>query len=118
MNQAMKINYTEAEDGMLYPDIQAPNDMKIGKYGRMAAKYLQENHQTRFMELILQDELIPVLQKVDEQCRERLIELTELFMKSNPIPEPMDTMESAQHRNRIQKQVEEIILKELVFIPR
>ena len=40
------ISYTLGEDGLYYPDLRLPEGThyEIGRYGRMRAEYLKENH--------------------------------------------------------------------------
>ena len=50
----MNIQYRE-KDGILYPDFKRCKDLKtisnLGKYGRMALKYLQEEYPHRVLEM-------------------------------------------------------------------
>mgnify|MGYP001749908209 FL=1 len=73
------ISYTLGEDGLYYPDIRLPEGThyEIGRYGRMRAEYLKENHRALYLELLLSGKLNEYLHQTDEECYrmiERLVE--------------------------------------------
>ena len=51
-----KIEYVEAEDGMLYPKLELPKQPagNIDKYGEMRRKYLQEHRKTTYSLMVLE----------------------------------------------------------------
>ena len=53
------IRYTLGEDGLYYPDLRLPEGThyEIGRYGRMRAEYLKENHRALYLELLLDGNL-------------------------------------------------------------
>ena len=73
------ISYTLGEDGLHYPDLRLPEGThyEIGRYGRMRAEYLKENHRALYLELLLSGKLNEYLHQTDEECYrmiERLVE--------------------------------------------
>ena len=73
------IRYTLGEDGLHYPDLRLPEGThyEIGRYGRMRAEYLKENHRALYLELLLSGKLNEYLHQTDEECYrmiERLVE--------------------------------------------
>ena len=73
------ISYTLGEDGLYYPDLRLPEGThyEIGRYGRMRAEYLKENHRALYLELLLSGKLNEYLHQTDEECYrmiERLVE--------------------------------------------
>ena len=74
-----EISYTLGEDGLYYPDLRLPEGThyEIGRYGRMRAEYLKENHRALYLELLLSGKLNEYLHQTDEECYrmiERLVE--------------------------------------------
>ena len=64
------IRYTLGEDGLYYPDLRLPEGThyEIGRYGRMRAEYLKENHRALYLELLLDGNLNEYLHQMDEEC--------------------------------------------------
>ena len=114
----MSIEYTE-KDGMLYPDFKRNESFnpitKLGKYGRMALKYLQQEYPHRELDLKLNGELMEVMHKVDDEANEMMITLQKQMLEANPLKNPQDVLESTRHRNSIKMTAEEIVLSELIF---
>ena len=50
-----KIEYVEAEDGMLYPKLDYPKQPagSVGKYGEKRREYLHEHHKTTYSLMML-----------------------------------------------------------------
>lgn len=90
----------------------------LGKYGRMAQKYLKEEHNKRYNELLESGELLPMLHKVEENANNYLDELTKELLKKDPIKDPHNFWETAQHKLKIKAIAEEFVLKEIIYIPR
>ena len=113
----MELSYVETE-GILYPEIQVAenqSEINLGKYGRMALKYLKENHQSRYSLLLMEENLMDIMKQVNEEAYNKLDMLVDQMLKEDPIDNYRDTMET--NKKKIQKQMiaEEIVLKEIVF---
>ena len=115
-----KIEYEEGADGILYPKIKFSKDPKyegktLGKYGKMALKYLKETDKIKYNELIMSGELLPQMQKIDEQARELLHEIMDKLLKENPIKDQNDILGRTQHMNMIKAQAEEIVIHNVIY---
>ena len=114
----MNIQYTE-KDGILYPDFRRSEDFKtinsLGKYGRMALKYLQEEFPHRILEMKINGKLIKTLSQVDTEAKEMMITLQKQMLQNEPLDNPRNFMESVRHMNSIHMASEEIVLSEIVF---
>ena len=117
----IELTYTE-KDGILYPNIQVSNDsgddQPLGRYGRMALEYLMENHPDRFTILKMDGSLMGAMHRVQEEATERIEALTQQLLQGDPLPPTGDTMERTRHLNSLKLQAEELVVKELVLIPR
>lgn len=117
----IELSYTE-KDGILYPNLQVSNDSRadqpLGRYGRMALEYLRENHPDRFTILKMDGSLMEIMHRVQEEATERIEALIQQMLKGDPLPETADTLERTRHYNSLKLQAEEIVLHDLVLIPR
>jgi hypothetical protein len=121
MEEAINLAYTE-QDGIMYPQIQISEDTEadvkpLGKYGQMALNHIRENHPNRYSVLLSEGELLPIMHEANDKAYERLDAIVNQMLKTDPIPEPEDTLESYRHRKMIHETAEEIILNEMIFTP-
>ncbi|MFQ9978451.1 TnpV protein [Clostridium cadaveris] len=119
MKENLNLNYKEI-DGILYPEIQISKNKEmdqtpLGKYGQMALNYLKNNHQNRYSLLLAQGELMEKMHQVNEEAHQRLEILIEQMLKTDPIMNPENTMESFKRREKIKETAEEIVLHEIVY---
>ena len=113
-----KIEYMEAEDGMLYPKLDYPKQPagNIGKYGEMRRKYLQEHRKATYSMMILEGTLKQHLMDVTEQAHTQSEVLMHDLLKVHPVPDKAkNQLGWIQHMNMLKMQAEEIILRELIY---
>ena len=117
----INLDYTE-KDGILYPNLQISNDKEadqpLGRYGRMALEYLRENHPDRYTALKMDGSLMETMHRVQDEATEQIETLTQQMLKSEPLPQTEDTMERTRHLNSLKLSAEEIVIREIVLIPR
>ena len=114
----LKIEYVEAEDGMLYPKLEHPKQPagSIGKYGEMRRRYLQEHRKTSYSLMMLEGTLKRHLMDVNEQAHQQIEALIEDLLQANPAPDKAaDQLGWIQHMNMLKMQAEEIVLRELIY---
>ena len=113
-----KIEYVEAEDGMLYPKLDYPKQPagNIGKYGEMRRRYLQEYCKATYSMMVLEGTLKQHLIDVNEQAHQQIEGLIEDLLKVNPAPDKAKNQFGwIQHMNMLKMQAEEIIFQELIY---
>jgi len=114
----MEITYTEKDD-ILYPNLILNegnhSDKPLHKYGSLAKRHLKEHNPVKYQSLILDGELMPYLQQIDEQAMEMLLLLEEQYLKLHPIPASDDFMAKVQARQRARDYAEEIVFSELIY---
>lgn len=113
-----KIEYVDAEDGMLYPKLDYPKQPagSIGKYGEMRRRYLKEHRKTTYSLMILEGTLKQHLMDVNEEAHRQIEALIDDLLKANPAPDKAkDQFGWIQHMNMLKMQAEEIILRELIY---
>ena len=116
----MNLSYRQAEDGMMYPEIQISQEvqidkMSVGKFGRAWKDYMMEYHPHRLSELIAQGEINKMILQVDEEAENRKEALIQELLMTQPMPDTKDTLKRAGHMNMITLTAEEIIQSEVVL---
>ncbi len=117
----MKIEYTKHGDYYL-PNLSAPekvNVLKLGKYGQMRFKFLQENRKAEYTILFINNNLQKHLMEIDEIANARFELLMKQFIEKENITEELkatNQMEWVGKMNNIKNCVQEIILKELIYV--
>ena len=95
------------------------SDYKLGKYGRMRARYLNEHKKADYTILLIDGKLDEHLYNTDIECKKRYELLIKQFAEREQITEDLkatNQMEWVQKMNAIKNKVEEIIFKELIFV--
>ena len=116
-----EIQYRKAEDGILYPVIDYPEQPAgdIGKYGSMRRTYLEKHHPATYQLMILEGTLKLHLLEVNTQAHEMLEQLIEGMKRSEGITEQLKSqnqLEWVQRMNSIKHRAEESIKAELIYI--
>ena len=117
--ESMGGTYTKSGDYYI-PDITLPegSNGKIGKYGRMRHRYLEEHRPVVYSAMILKGTLWDHLAEVDIACNNRLDVLICGMQENQGITEALkarDPMAWVGAMNSIHSTAEEITLRELVY---
>jgi hypothetical protein len=97
------------EDGRDYP---------LGKYGRIAMNYLHETNPQRFSCLMMTGELADMMYRVDEEATDRVEAIIQRLLAKDPLPQTDDILEKTRHFNTKRSIAEELVIGEMVLIPR
>ena len=112
--------YTLGADGIYYPNlVSTDEEPHYGKYGMIRKTYLKEHRPAMYSLYMLEDRLVEHLNLVDDEAQERMEVLVHQMMERQGITEELkacDQMEWVRAVNGIRNMVEEIVLKELVYI--
>ena len=103
------------------PNLVMPprKNIRIGRYGRMRARFLKENKKAEYSIMMIDNTLQNHLIEVDETAKARFDLLMKQFAEKENITEELkakNQMEWVQKMNNIRNSVDEIIMKELIFI--
>ena len=113
------LTYHEGADGMLYPDLTAPEETvsmtNLGKFAVRAMEYLKENHNSRYRTLRRFGKLAEKMQEVEDEANRMMDELESSYLKNNPPKDKNSTMEMWQLRQQARMQAEEIVMNEVVM---
>lgn len=115
------IGYTLGADGLYYPDLELPEGThyEIGRFGRMRWEYLKNHRRGEYIRLLLDGKLNEYLYEVDEECYERMELLVEQMKAGAGITEELkarDQMKWVRLMNNVRSSVEEIIIRELIYV--
>ena len=117
-----EITYTKINDYYI-PNLTLAkskySDYKLGKYGRMITRYLKEHKKAEYTILLIDGKLDEHLYNTDIECKKRFDLLMKQFIEREQITEELkatNQMEWVSKMNNIKNRVEEIILKELIYI--
>ena len=96
-----KINLSyEKIEGVKIPNIQISNNTKddrpLGKYGRMAMEYLKEQSPQRYIILKMDGTLMGTMHRVQEQAVEKMEQIIQQMLGSDPMPKTEDIMEKTR----------------------
>ena len=128
-NRELPKNYIDEKTGIEYrlvgdyyiPNLVLPNkkDVKLGRYGRMRARYLKENKKVEYTIMLIENTLQDHLIEIDRTANERFDLLMKQFAEKENITENLkatNQMEWVGKINTKKNAVEEIILKELIYV--
>ena len=116
-----KITYTRVGDYYLpnLIDTASVSTSELGKYGRMRLKYLKEHKHTEYIILWSENKLREHLKEVDKTANNQIHLLMKQFAERENITEELkanNQMEWVCKMNNIKNCVEEIILKDYIYI--
>lgn len=121
MTHEVKLTYSEI-DGVSHPDLSisnpsTPQEIALGKYGRMALNHLRNHHPHRFLALHMQGDLMKKIGEREQEALNKMETLNEQLLKLHPLPQTNDPLERARHLNQLKETAEELILKDILFRP-
>nr|WP_012477118.1 TnpV protein [Heyndrickxia coagulans]ABJ99981.1 TnpV [Heyndrickxia coagulans] len=111
------LTYFKNKKGQLIPEIQTSNDPKyarpLGKWGKMALKYLQETNPIRFMELQMNGTLQEKMHKINDQAADKFLLIFDQLVEKDPAPITEDVLVKTRHLNHLKLQAEEFVRNEI-----
>lgn len=107
-------------DDYYIPEMKLPEEKRtIGHYGRLHREYLRQVKPMVFNELILSGQLWTYLADLDEQATKRRNVMMKQFMEKERVTEELkkqNRYEWVRRMNGIRSRVDEIIMKEMIYI--
>lgn len=94
-------------------------DYHIGKYGHLRLEYLKNHKKADYTIMFMEGSLRKHIVNTDKQAKERFEILMKQVLERNPIDEDLkntDTLKWVGLMNNYKHSVEEIILKEFIYI--
>ena len=79
---------------------------------------MMSRHPQRLSELIALGQVNEMITRVDQEAERKKEALIQQLLEVQPMPETEDTLERAGHMEMITRQAEEIVLQEVVYLPR
>ena len=93
-------------------------EQPLGKYGRMAMKHLHDTDPQRFCLLKMTGELMSIMYRVDEEATDKVEAIIQRMLAKDPVPQTEDILEKTRHFNSKKCVAEELVIHEMVLIPR
>ncbi|WP_422784877.1 TnpV protein [Ruminiclostridium josui] len=104
---------------MISPDENRELDkIPEGIFAAEAVKYLVQNYPKRVQELKIQGTWFSTIYQIDNQALEMMDKVQQELKKKHPIPQTEDFTELARYNNWIRETAQEIVMKEVVRVPR
>ena len=101
------------------PDLRLPEETRpIGRWGRIYKDYLEQYHTARYNYLLLSGKLWTYLADLNEQARERMECMITQMKAAEGVTEELkarDSMAWVGAMSNIRSQVEEIIMREMIY---
>ena len=116
----MNISYTKSGDYLL-PNLRLKDKERfnIGKYGLLKLEYLKKNKRGLYIELLMKDKLNKYLHDIDITLMEKEQSLIKELAEKENIDENLKQSDQflwIGKMNNIKNRVEEIILKEYIYV--
>ena len=115
--EAMGGSYHQEGDYLL-PNVEVPENPKIGIWGERHRKYLQTSRKALYAAMLLGDNLNAHLAEVDKSATEMFLRLVEHLKRRDCITEELkvaDQREWVQRMNTIRYEATEVVMKELIY---
>ena len=115
--EKLRIKYIE-KDGLLYPNINMPEDVAIGnvgRYGLLWISYMKENHKNRFILLTRLGRLNTIAVEVDEEAYQMLDVITQKYIQKYLPKNRSCTMKIWKVREQARMDAEETIFKDIIY---
>ena len=112
----MELTYTMQGDYLL-PNLTAPENPRIGKYGMLRRKYLQNYKQGLYSGMMLSGKLNSHLAEIQRTAEKRVAEITKQMKKDLGVTEELkekDQMKWVGLMNNIKASAEEMVMTELI----
>ena len=104
--------------GTYLTDWELPEQSKLGRYERMRAEFLKENHKGLYQAMLLKGTLNEHCAEVEDTAYERLDRMVKAMAKADGLTEEMkntDPLHWVGMMNNYKSCAEEIIFSELIY---
>ena len=102
----------------LLPDVEVPENPKIGFWGMQRRKYLLEHQSALYTALFLGGKLTDHLQEIDRSATQMFDQLVDQLKTRNGVTEQLkvtDQMKWVRRMNAVHHEAAEIVAKELIY---
>lgn len=105
------------EGDYLVPNLELVDlDKFWGKYGTLRLQYIRKEKKILFQQMLIKGTIEQYLREIEEEASNMVENLIEEMLKTNPAPDrAKQQMEWVGHMNMLKLQVEEIVMRELIY---
>ena len=114
----MVIDYTAVGDYLLTNIAYCNEALHFGRYSLLQQKFLKENHNGVYSEMLLGGSLWEHLTEIESSCQARLERIIPALAKSEGVTEALkeaNQLEWILKMNSVRDRAEEIVLSELIY---
>lgn len=112
------MNFNGQIDSNINPMILDVSKYNLGRYGRRRLLYLKEQHPDVYTTMIFQGTLGRHLEEINEECCNRIFELTEQLATQEGVDEAFKAHNQLlwiQRMNSLRQRAEEIVMKDVLY---
>ena len=110
----MNITHTKVGDYQIPNLIHTETPATYGKWGQLRRGFIKNHREGQYNLLLMKNELIPHLNRLDEQARELHVRIMEQLEQQNP-PPLQGTLEWVQWQNGLRHQADEVVMNDLIY---
>ena len=113
------LSYTLCGDYYLPDLVLNEEEPTYGKYGMLRKQFLKEHKSERYQYLLLTGKLTEHLNQIDQEAKKQVEILMEQMVEKQGVTEKLkaqDQMEWVRMVNNIKASVEEIVMKEIIYV--
>ena len=114
----MELTYRKEGD-YFFPNLEAPEAPKIGKYGMLRHQYLRDHKRAILTRMQMSGELNNHLEQIDREATEMVERLTKQMAQEQGVNEQMkgtDQVKWVGMMNSLRESAEEIVFRELIYV--
>ena len=113
------LSYTLHGDYYLPDLVLNEEEPTYGKYGMLRKQFLKEHKSERYQYLLLTGKLTEHLNQIDQEAKKQVEILMEQMVEKQGVTEKLkaqDQMEWVRMVNNIKASVEEIVMREIIYV--
>ena len=113
------LSYTLHGDYYLPDLVLNEEEPTYGKYGMLRKQFLKEHKSERYQYLVLTGKLTEHLNQIDQEAKKQVEILMEQMVEKQGVTEKLkaqDQMEWVRMVNNIKASVEEIVMREIIYV--
>ena len=112
------MSFVRKFDSDINPMLLDVSKYNLGRYGRRRMLYLKEHYPDVYTTMIFQGTLGKHLEEINEECNDRICDLTEQLARQEGVDEALKARNQLlwiQKMNGLRQQAEEIVMEDVLY---
>lgn len=112
------MSFVRKFDSDINPMLLDVSKYNLGRYGRRRLLYLKEHYPDVYTTMIFQGTLGKHLEEINEECNDRICDLTEQLAQQEGVDEALKARNQLlwiQKMNGLRQQAEEIVMEDVLY---